>query len=96
MTFALQMNAGRWFQVQAGSIHAMRLVLRHSGASLLRSACCSVIKCANGVLLRHRRVGDLRNSDFVMNHVLWMGVWPGLTREMLRFVVETLHGMFRR
>jgi CDP-4-dehydro-6-deoxyglucose reductase, E1 len=46
--------------------------------------------------VRHRRVGDLKNSDFVMNHVLWMGVWPGLTREMLLFVVETLHGMVGR
>ena len=45
--------------------------------------------------IRHRKVGDLANSDFVMNQVLWMGVWPGLTPEMLSFVVETLHRMVR-
>ena len=45
--------------------------------------------------LKHRKVGDLRNSDFVMNQVLWMGVWPGLSKEMLTFVVETLHQMVK-
>ena len=45
--------------------------------------------------IQHRKVGDLRNSDFVMNHVLWMGVWPGLSQEMLTFVIETLHRMVK-
>ena len=58
------------------------------GGNLLRQPAYSGV--------RHRRIGDLRNSDFVMNHVLWMGVWPGLTREMLSFVVETLHRMVKR
>ncbi|MFA6133849.1 MAG: lipopolysaccharide biosynthesis protein RfbH [Phycisphaerae bacterium] len=37
----------------------------------------------------HRKVGDLANSDFVMNNVFWIGVYPGLTEEMIRYVVET-------
>jgi len=45
--------------------------------------------------IQHRKVGDLRNSDFVMNQVLWMGVWPGLSEKMLTFVVETLHQMVK-
>ena len=45
--------------------------------------------------IRHRKIGDLRNSDFVMNNVLWMGVWPGLSEAMLSFVVETLHLMVK-
>lgn len=36
----------------------------------------------------HRRVGDLKNSDFVMNQALWIGVYPGLTDEMVDFMVE--------
>jgi CDP-6-deoxy-D-xylo-4-hexulose-3-dehydrase len=45
--------------------------------------------------IRHRKVGELPNSDFVMNCVLWMGVWPGLSEKMLTFVIETLHGMVK-
>jgi len=43
----------------------------------------------------HRKIGDLANSDFVMNQVLWMGVWPGLTDAMLSFVIDTLHRMVK-
>jgi CDP-6-deoxy-D-xylo-4-hexulose-3-dehydrase len=39
----------------------------------------------------HRAVGDLRNSDFVMNHVLWIGVYPGLTDDMLQYALAVLH-----
>jgi CDP-6-deoxy-D-xylo-4-hexulose-3-dehydrase len=45
--------------------------------------------------IHHRKIGELKNSDFVMNQVLWMGVWPGLTEKMLTFVVETLHRMVK-
>jgi len=41
--------------------------------------------------VRYRTVGDLRNSDFVMNQVLWIGVYPGLTRPMLEYMIDALH-----
>jgi CDP-4-dehydro-6-deoxyglucose reductase, E1 len=34
-------------------------------------------------------VGELTNTDFVMNRVFWIGVFPGLTEEMLDFIVKT-------
>jgi CDP-6-deoxy-D-xylo-4-hexulose-3-dehydrase len=34
-------------------------------------------------------VGELTNTDFVMNQVFWIGVFPGLTKEMLDFIVNT-------
>jgi CDP-6-deoxy-D-xylo-4-hexulose-3-dehydrase len=46
--------------------------------------------------IRHRKIGELANSDFVMNQVLWMGVWPGLSQEMLSFMIDTLHRMVRK
>jgi CDP-6-deoxy-D-xylo-4-hexulose-3-dehydrase len=40
----------------------------------------------------HRAVGELPNTDFVMNSVFWIGVYPGLTRPMLDFVVGAISG----
>ena len=36
----------------------------------------------------HRKVGPLANSDFVMTQVFWIGVYPGLSREMLEYVID--------
>jgi CDP-6-deoxy-D-xylo-4-hexulose-3-dehydrase len=41
--------------------------------------------------LDHRVVGDLSNSDRVMNQVFWIGVYPGLTQAMLDYVLETIN-----
>lgn len=39
----------------------------------------------------HRVVGALPNSDFVMNNVFWIGVFPGLDNARLDYVIETFH-----
>ena len=38
----------------------------------------------------YRVVGDLPNTDFVMNNVFWIGVYPGLTRPMLDYVAGAI------
>ena len=42
-----------------------------------------------------RIASDLQNADFVMNNVFWIGVHPGLSQTMLRFIVETLTELIR-
>jgi len=37
----------------------------------------------------YRVVGELANTDFVMNQVFWIGVYPGLTEPMLDFIAKT-------
>jgi len=37
------------------------------------------------------RVGQLDNSDTIMNDTFWIGVYPGLSREMLEFISKTFH-----
>ena len=39
----------------------------------------------------HRVIGSLSNSDLVMKNTFWLGVYPGLTNEMLGYVIESLH-----
>jgi CDP-6-deoxy-D-xylo-4-hexulose-3-dehydrase len=38
----------------------------------------------------YRVVGELTNTDYVMNQVFWIGVYPGLTTEMLDYIVKTM------
>lgn len=38
----------------------------------------------------YRAIGNLPNTDFVMNNVFWVGVYPGLTLEMLDYVANTI------
>jgi CDP-4-dehydro-6-deoxyglucose reductase, E1 len=41
--------------------------------------------------LNYRVVGDLANSDRVMNQAFWIGVYPGLTQQMLDYVLESIN-----
>ena len=35
-------------------------------------------------------VGELTNSDFVMNQTFWIGVYPGLSGAALEYVIDTI------
>ena len=39
----------------------------------------------------HRVVGELTTSDLIMTSTFWVGVYPGLTRAMLDFIIESIH-----
>jgi len=41
--------------------------------------------------VEHRVVGEMTNSDFVMENVFWIGVYPGLQEEQINFMLEVLH-----
>lgn len=41
--------------------------------------------------IQHRKVGHLKNSDFVMKQVFWIGVYPGLSREMLEYMIDIMN-----
>jgi len=39
----------------------------------------------------YRVVGDLSNTEYVMNNVFWVGVYPGLSDAMIQYIVDSLH-----
>ena len=44
----------------------------------------------------YRTIGDLSNTDNLMNNTFWIGVQPSLTKEMLEFAarkIETYLGV---
>jgi CDP-6-deoxy-D-xylo-4-hexulose-3-dehydrase len=41
----------------------------------------------------HRVIGDLANTDFVMDQVFWIGVYPGITDPMVEYTVEALRAL---
>jgi CDP-6-deoxy-D-xylo-4-hexulose-3-dehydrase len=46
--------------------------------------------------MRYRTVGALRNTDTVMNHTFWLGIYPGITREMMDYVAERTQAFMKR
>jgi CDP-6-deoxy-D-xylo-4-hexulose-3-dehydrase len=40
-----------------------------------------------------RVVGDLAMTDFVMNHVFWVGVYPGLEDAMIDYIAQSLRSV---
>jgi CDP-6-deoxy-D-xylo-4-hexulose-3-dehydrase len=38
-----------------------------------------------------RLVGELTNTDIVMTDTFWIGVWPGLSTQMLDYMIEKLY-----
>jgi CDP-4-dehydro-6-deoxyglucose reductase, E1 len=41
--------------------------------------------------VKHRVIGSLANTDLVATNTFWVGVWPGLTEEMIGYVIECFH-----
>lgn len=46
--------------------------------------------------INYRVAGDLKNTDEIMNRTFWLGVYPGLTEEMLDYVVESVAEFINR
>ncbi|MBE0447661.1 MAG: lipopolysaccharide biosynthesis protein RfbH [Actinobacteria bacterium] len=45
---------------------------------------------------KYKVSGDLKNTDIVMNRTFWVGVYPGLTEEMLDYMVRCMREFVKR
>ncbi len=39
----------------------------------------------------YRVVGSLKNTDRVMRDTFWVGVYPGMTHEMIGWIIKKIH-----
>lgn len=46
----------------------------------------NILKQPAYINIEHRKVSDLSNSDLVMNRSFWVGLYPGLTEDMLHYI----------
>ena len=54
--------------------------------NLLRHPCFDPLRGTDA----YRVVGGLENTDFVMNHTFWVGVYPGMTDEMIDYMAKVI------
>ncbi|RKJ42002.1 lipopolysaccharide biosynthesis protein RfbH [Acutalibacter sp. 1XD8-33] len=55
--------------------------------NLLRHPCFDELRKAE---TGYRVVGDLANTDKIVNDTFWVGVYPGMTKDMLDYMVQTI------
>ncbi|MBN2518225.1 MAG: lipopolysaccharide biosynthesis protein RfbH [Candidatus Altiarchaeota archaeon] len=46
--------------------------------------------------VKHRAVGDLKNSDYITENTFFLGIYPGIGREMLDYMVEKTREFMRK
>ncbi len=44
---------------------------------------------------QRRVIGELKNTDKIMNDTFWIGVWPGISIEMLDYMIDSLIKIFK-
>lgn len=55
--------------------------------NLLKHPCFTDLKTASS---GYKVIGELPNTDIIMNRTFWLGVYPGLQPEMLEFMIEQI------
>lgn len=45
--------------------------------------------------IEHRIVGDLKNTDKIMDSTFFVGTYPGMTDEKIKYIVDTIHAFIK-
>jgi CDP-6-deoxy-D-xylo-4-hexulose-3-dehydrase len=72
------------------SAHEMTSKLNERGIGTRQLFAGNIVRQPAYTKVPHRVVGSLKNSDIVMNKTFWVGVWPGLTDEMLDYIAVSI------
>lgn len=61
------------------------------GGNLIKHPCFDEYRNTDG----YRVVGDLTNTDYIMENSFWIGVYPGMTDEKLDYMIQALQEAVR-
>lgn len=65
--------------------HGIQTRLLFSG-NLIKHPCFDDLRDTGA----YRIIGDLKQTDFVMNHSFWVGIYPGMTDEVIDYIAKII------
>ena len=65
--------------------HNIQTRLLFSG-NLIKHPCFDSIRGTNA----YRVIGDLKNTEYIMNHTFWVGVYPGMSDKMIDYMAMVI------
>ena len=71
--------------------HNIQTRLLFSG-NLVKHPCFDQIRGTDA----YRVVGDLDNTEFIMNNTFWVGVYPGMTDEMIDYMAKVIREVVKK
>lgn len=45
--------------------------------------------------VKYRVIGELKNTDKVMMDTSWIGVWPGINKEKIKYIIEKFKNLLK-
>ena len=75
-----------WRVIVAYGISFSTLLLILFSGNLIKHPCFDQIRGTDA----YRVSGDLTNTDFIMNNTFWIGVYPGMTDEMIDYMARII------
>ena len=70
--------------------HNVQTRLLFSG-NLIKHPCFDQIRNTDA----YRVVGDLSNTEYIMNNTFWIGVYPGMTDKMIDYMAQVIREAIR-
>ena len=84
-------NATRDAVTELLESHNVQTRMLFSG-NIIRHPCFDTLRDKEGT--EYRVVGDLTNTDNIMQRTLWVGVYPGMKKEMLDYTAKLIRSHF--
>jgi len=56
--------------------------------------CGNILRQPAFMNIKHRVIGNLKNTDYIMNNTFFIGVYPGMTDEKITYMIEKFQEFF--